>query len=446
MEVQNSGAASCGVATGVPDERDAVVPTSLGEIVPYKPDQSLVDQFADLAAWAPNQVQFAKPSDGDRSSGRLFTKTYKVKNGLLQKLHRNFPSDVVPMALTAHDLISAVECLKRAEADDGGYCMLLGALNTRDERVLDRLKRRRHVSRTKKELKKRDGTLQLSCFVEVDRHLVAIDFDPTNAQHAWCKSAGLDVYADPDGAVRACVKQFLPEELQRCAFAYQLSAGAGLSEDKIAGGYVRDPSKIKFHVFLWLKTPRPPCVVKAGVQARDRENIAADFGDIRSARSGQSSGGLDLALYQGVQPHFISTRFEGCDDPLAGKRWGIIAGDEIDLDEISYIDERLEGSQRVRDSIKAIESRCGQQVRRATTELNGKSVTAKAMPHGWRERLSLMAPANVNDIIKATTWALARDLEAQHGIDGANSENLKRAYLDEIFAQVLKTPGNRDPR
>ena len=44
MELQNSGAASCGVATGVPDERArepivAVVPTSLGEIAPYKPDQ-----------------------------------------------------------------------------------------------------------------------------------------------------------------------------------------------------------------------------------------------------------------------------------------------------------------------------------------------------------------------------------------------------------------------
>ena len=79
-----------------------------------------------------------------------------------------------------------------------------------------------------------------------------------------------------------------------------------------------------------------------------------------------------------------------------------------------------------------------------TTEFNGKSVTAKAMPHGWRARLSTSwPPGNANEVIKATTWALARDLEAQHGIDGANSENLKRAYLDEIFAQVLKTPGNR---
>jgi hypothetical protein len=73
----------------------------------------------------------------------------------------------VPEAATAHDLRSAVAHLKRYEADDGGYCMILGALNVGDARVVGHLKKRKSVTRTKIETKKRDGTLQLPCFVEV---------------------------------------------------------------------------------------------------------------------------------------------------------------------------------------------------------------------------------------------------------------------------------------
>jgi hypothetical protein len=43
--------------------------------------------------------------------------------------------------------------LEGAEVD--GYCMLLGALHTKDQRVVGRLEKHKHVSRTNKELKKK---------------------------------------------------------------------------------------------------------------------------------------------------------------------------------------------------------------------------------------------------------------------------------------------------
>ncbi len=134
-------------------------------------------------------------------------------------------------------------------------------------------------------------------------------------------------------------------------------------------------------------------------------------------------------------------RFEGCDDPLAGKRWGLIEGDKFSLDEVSYTDGYVKDGHTICNHITAIESRYGERRVRRTTEINGKSINA--WPHGWRERLCLMAPGMVNETIKATTWALARDLERQHGVEAANAETLKRPYLEQIWVQVQNTPGKR---
>jgi hypothetical protein len=256
-----------------------------------------------LSATAPNQIQFVRTFASNSGAEHRFTKTYRLKNDLLHKVPPSFPKHVVPMALTARDLASAIDCLKLAEADECDYCMILGALNRADKRDVEKLLTRGHVSRTKIERTQKDVPTQLPCFTEVPRHLYAIDFDPTPAQKAWCKSQGLDVYADPEAAVRACVAEFLPEELKHCSYAYQLSAGAGLSEDQIVGGHVRDPAKIKFHLFFWLETPRLPRVVKVWVQAQSLENIARGMGDVGS--NGSQSGGIDLSLSRGATSFYF---------------------------------------------------------------------------------------------------------------------------------------------
>ena len=106
-------------------------------------------------------------------------------------------------------------------------------------------------------------------------------------------------------------------------------------------------------------------------------------------------------------------------------------------------DERLEGNKRVRDKTKSIRSKCGAYERQEIIERNGKAVRTSKLPFHWRERLELMSAGNVNDVIKLSTYALARELEKKHGIERADSEEVKRPYLDEICARILTIPGDR---
>lgn len=70
--------------------------------------------------------------------------------------------------------------------------------------------------------------------------------------------------------------------------------------------------------------------MKAWLAEQCVRNIEDGFSE--KLKNGQFSAGLDLSLYQAVQPHFISVCFEGCEDPLAGKRWGWIKGEQETLD------------------------------------------------------------------------------------------------------------------
>ena len=108
------------------------------------------------------------------------------------------------------------------------------------------------------------------------------------------------------------------------SFGYALSAGAGIDKNGNRNGSV-----VKFHIFFWLETPVMPEVVKAWMGAQNRLNAARGFGKLH--KNGQTAAGLDLALYQAVQPHFIGVRFEGGDDPLASQRWGFVPGDTREL-------------------------------------------------------------------------------------------------------------------
>jgi hypothetical protein len=230
------------------------------------------------------------------------------KATLLIKIGFQKPYETVPLALTAHDLKSAVAQIQRIEADENGYCLMLGAFNPRDDRVLKAWLKDKHVRRTKNEEVDKNGKLKLPCYIEVPRHLYMIDFDPTDAQLAWCREQGLNVFLDPERAVRACTRQFLPRELQHCAYAYQLSASAGLVDNEKTGGVERDGARVKFHVFVWLKVPRMPSVIKAWVALQDGRNVVNGFGDYKSIINKGTSkekcagrtGGLDLSLYQAV--------------------------------------------------------------------------------------------------------------------------------------------------
>jgi hypothetical protein len=390
-----------------------------------------LDQFTALAARLPDQIQFIAPTSDEAKKGRRLTKPCVIRGSSYGRPEFRFPYRVLPHAVTAFGLRDAVRLLQVAEADPRGLCMVLGALNIDDARVATELAKTGHVRRTKK-----DEPGKLPCFIEVPRHLYVIDFDPTAAQHAWCRQQGLDVFVDADWAVRQCVKAFLPVDFQHCAYAYQLSAGGGLKSGALDGSHV------KFHAFIWLKTPLEPAVIKRWVASQVARNNLSGCAEIKKNK--QISGGLDLALYQAVQPHFISARFEGGPDPLAGKRWGIVEN------ECEYLDLRLETEERevllelpngtaiksVR-SERVLTSHFKHFVGRTRIDAPGAK-----WPHSWRERLKLISERGINNTLLATTFALAREFDDTYGPQ-ADFHDVTAPYFRVIEDAIDAERGSR---
>jgi hypothetical protein len=102
-------------------------------------------------------------------------------------------------------------------------------------------------------------------------------------------------------------RQSLPEPFREAACFYQWSASAG----------AKSWSKVRVHLWFWLDRPGYDPAIRAWFE-----------------RSNRQGAGVDVALYQPVQPHFVAAPiFEGTNalggpmtDPLEGIRDGMLPG------------------------------------------------------------------------------------------------------------------------
>ena len=153
--------------------------------------------------------------------------------------------------------------------------------------------------------------------------------------------------------------------------------------------------------------------MRSADQRPDRVNAACGCGKLH--KNGQIAAGLDLALYQAVQPHFISVRFEGGDDPLSPQRWGFVPGDsdsflletetDTKVEELEFKDGDKTVTKKITSSEHYVVSGRGKDRRRISRR--GERV---AWPYNWRDRLALIPEHGFHATLLATTYALAREL------------------------------------
>jgi hypothetical protein len=171
------------------------------------------------------QLIYASPKNHPKC--QRFGKEWALVNGCLTAQKSGFVKYVIPKTVTINGLGDAAFLL-RHEAKDPRVSLFHGALNMADERVMQMLEKDGHVTRTSIEKVDKNGKVQLPCFIEVPRTLWMWDFDPTPAQVQRCRDLGLDLYADPEGAIRACAKEWFPQDIARASYIYQFSASAGI--------------------------------------------------------------------------------------------------------------------------------------------------------------------------------------------------------------------------
>ena len=74
-----------------------------------------------------------------------------------------------------------------------------------------------------------------------------VDFDGTEECERRLAAEGVDLYRDPEHAIRTALKLFFPPEFNDCSVLAQFSSSAGL----------KSPQDVRMHVFFWLDRPRP---------------------------------------------------------------------------------------------------------------------------------------------------------------------------------------------
>jgi hypothetical protein len=285
-----------------------------------------------------DHIQLIHAADEQPSGcGHRFGKQWRRVDGrYVATRDKEFVKNVVPKSVAIHDLFNAMVILQAASKNPRAS-FFLGALKGTDQRVVKMLAEKGYVKRTKLE-KKLKKWHQLPWFHEVPRRFYMGDFDPTPAQVDWCRRQKLNVFDDPEGAVRACVNEFFQPEIARASYFFQLSSGAGINKGDLDGAY------IKFHIYFLLAEPLIPSVVGSWFKAQNNLPIARDFGE--KLKNGQVRAGHDPSLQRNiVQLHYITDpTFENCADPIK-QRWFFIKGETefVDIRVETYeIEEQLE--------------------------------------------------------------------------------------------------------
>ena len=181
--------------------------------------------------------------------------------------------------------------------------------------------------------------------------------------------------------------------------------------------------------------------MRSADQRPDRVNAACGYGKLH--KNGQTATGLDLALYQAVQPHFISVRFEGGDDPLSPQRWGFVPGDsdsflletetDTKVEELEFKDGDKTVTKKITSSEHYVVSGRGKDRRRISRR--GERV---AWPYNWRDHLALIPEHGFHATLLAMTYALARELVRCHG--QAIFADTVTPYFAEIDAAIDAAP------
>ena len=343
-----------------------------------------------------------------------------------------FPEKIKTFAYEAQDLRTAMRVIESVAAR-GNATMILAALRMNDDVVAKAVRAGAPITRT---MHQKEG--QYSYFEEVPRHLFGNDFDCNDRVEGypegyddWCERQGLNVFTDPEGAVRAVVDEFFPAVFKTTSYFYQLSAGAGIGKD----GELC-PWRVKFHAFFWTTTPVLPSTVKEWINAHN-EMFKRKYG----------KHAIDPAFYTVVQPHFIAAQFIGATDPLDGKRFGFIGGetDTITIEkgqaELREIDDH---GKRLKTTVSVPGYFVGTGPARTflPRSKNGTRRDYGHWPREWRECLARHGEqGSGHDSLKYATFELAKEIATQDisRFNSSSIEPFRAEFNAEINASYRST-------
>jgi hypothetical protein len=146
-----------------------------------------------------------------------------------------FPYHVNAFAREATDLRSLMAVIEEV-ANTRDAAMINGGPRLGDPKVKRLVERKLPLRRTGK---LGNGGVATGCFEQVSRYNYMADFDchegdkerNLKGYEEWCQARGLDVFEDPEGAIRAVVDEFFPPIFRSVSFGYQLSASAGIKNN-----------------------------------------------------------------------------------------------------------------------------------------------------------------------------------------------------------------------
>ena len=248
-------------------------------------------------------LQLVRPLDATKHVAKTFAKIGEQfeRRSSFDNIFKTIAEEHVPLQ-TADQAFRAVTHAAQA----GGSMMLLGRPNAdgvAHQNANGWLRKTKNIQK--------DGAL--AHFDEVPRRLYMIDIDPTPALTALFQEQNIDIFSDPQQAIKKCCQAALPElwrsdkDQPVCDMLVQLSSSCGMREVVKKTCYELDGSYVRLHVFVWLSELLAPAAFKDHVLNWNR--TLADDG------LGES---LDTHLYQAVQPHYIADpKFVDCDDPLS---------------------------------------------------------------------------------------------------------------------------------
>ena len=359
-------------------------------------------------------VQLLRPHNNSAHASKGFGWT----DGRLRKLwdyDRNLKEWVAEAAVPvrcAQDAFDAIEYGAR----HGRHIMVLGEINSKGS---THQAKNGWLRRTKIE---KAATLnqkaQPAHLNEVARRLYMVDLDPEPALVELFRLQGLDVFNDPQHAIREACQLALPElwapgtDKPVSDLLIQLSASCGLSE-QADGHYEYDGASVRLHVFVWLSEPLLPHQFKEHAKRWDQSLVAYDLG-----------GRVDPALYHAAQPHFISApEFRDGSDPLPERFF------------------RFEG-EREALTVSAAEPVVTQQRRQARQAVVAQApqVAPTDYPSDWRACLALAGQPGhkFNEPIKQATFRLVGDLLRNGELSfDADPTSVLEPLIEEITTTII---------
>ena len=367
-------------------------------------------------------VQLLRPHNNSAHASKGFGWT----DGRLRKLwdyDRSLKEWVAEAAVPVRCAQDAFDAIENG-ARHGRHIMVLGEINSKGSthQAKNGWLRRTKIEKTAT-LNQKAQPAHLN---EVARRLYMVDLDPEPALIELFRLQGLDVFNDPQHAIREACQLALPElwapgiDKPVCDLLIQLSARCGLSE-QVDGHYEYDGACVRLHVFVWLSDPVLSHQFKEHAKRWDQSLVAYDFG-----------GRVDPALYNAAQPHFISApEFRDGSDPFPERFFRF-------------------GGEREALTLSAVEPDVTPQRRQArqTMTAQASQVAPTDYPSDWRACLALAGQPGhkFNEPIKQATFRLVGDLLRNGELSfDADPTPVLEPLIEEINSKIIAASAGSTP-